>query len=128
MVNSSCCLDMSEPNKKRHWLPPLIPPDLVALFGLLFFPVIAAMMFGFIMAPLFRARRGDPAILYLACGIAAIGIVLLLFARLPLYRQGRFFTFGARLLDDRHRRLYRCAYAFITLAMLLLGLLHIALL
>jgi len=58
-------------------------------------------------------RLGDPTFLWIASLLAAIGIILLFIARLPLYRQGRFFTFGWRALPEGHRRVYRIAYCFI---------------
>jgi len=50
----------------------------------------------------------------------AIGTVLLFLARLPLYRQRRFLTFGPKELDERHRRVYWWAYRFIGASVLLL--------
>jgi hypothetical protein len=58
---------------------------------------------------------------------AGAGVVLLFLARLPLYRQRRFFAFGPKLLDESHRRLYRWAYGFICLGGLLLLLTLLAL-
>lgn len=43
-------------------------------------------------------------------GAGFSGIVLLFFARLPLYRQRRFLMYGPRSLDKFHRRLYWLAY------------------
>ena len=43
----------------------------------------------------------------------ASGIVLLFFAKLPLYRQGKLWTFGSSGLPEKNRRLYRIAYWFI---------------
>ncbi len=57
---------------------------------------------------------------YFALGAGIIGVLFLFFARLPLYRQKKFFTFGPRLLDPAHRRLYRFAYCFLGLSVFLL--------
>ena len=58
--------------------------------------------------------------LALALALAAAGVLLLGYARWPLYRQKRFFCFGSRLLDTPHRRCYRAAYVLIIAAVLLL--------
>ena len=52
-------------------------------------------------------------------GSGIVGIVILFFARLPLYREGRFFIFGPRALDRKHRRLYWLAYVFVAASLLL---------
>jgi hypothetical protein len=40
----------------------------------------------------------------------AVSIGLLLYAKLPLYRQRRFFTFGPQALPEQRRPFYRWAY------------------
>ena len=52
-------------------------------------------------------------------GLGALGIILLFFARLPLYRQRRFFDFGPKALSAFHRKLYRLAYLFVVGSVLL---------
>jgi hypothetical protein len=98
---------------------------MLALLGLGIIPIFFTLFFGFLGAPLFRARRGDPTMLYVALVVAAVGVVLLFMARLPLYRERRFFTFGPGALDQRHRRLYRWAYGFIAAGVVLMVLLHL---
>src|SRR5580658_4771631 len=97
-----------------------VPPDIAAIFGLPFIALIA--LLGARFLPLLnRARNsGDTTLVNVAFVFGMIGIVLLFFARLPLYRQRRFFTFGPRALDDRHKRLYRYAYDFIGVCLFLL--------
>ena len=73
------------------------------------------------------ARRGDPAAFWIAFGAAVIGIVLLFIARLPLYRQGKFLTFGSKDLPPLHRRLYHAAYLFIGLSVVTMLLLLLVL-
>ena len=63
-----------------------------------------------------EVRRGHPIMLYVALGLGLVGVVLLFCARLPLYRQRKFFSFGPRGLPAPHRRLYWTAYGFIGLA------------
>ena len=53
-------------------------------------------------------------------GLGVLGALLLLFARLPLYRERRFWTVGPRQLDQKHRRFYWLAYAFVTASLLLM--------
>lgn len=99
------------------------PPDFLAMLGTLFGALFFATFSGLVLPPLFRARKGDTTVLWVALALAAIGIVLLFIARLPLYRQRRFFTFGPGALDKRHRRIYLGAYCFIvTSAALLLAI------
>jgi hypothetical protein len=43
---------------------------------------------------------------YSGLGIGSLGIVLLFFARFPLYRQHKFLTFGSRELPAFHRKLH----------------------
>ncbi len=57
---------------------------------------------------------------YVAIVIAAVGITMLFFARLPLYRQRKFLTFGPKELDARHRKLYWVAYCSIGISVYLL--------
>jgi hypothetical protein len=45
---------------------------------------------------------------------------LLFIARLPLYRQRRFWTFGPRQLDRKHRRFYWLANTAVVVSVLLL--------
>jgi hypothetical protein len=58
-------------------------------------------------------RQGDPTFVWIAVALAVIGTILLFIARLPLYRQGKFFTFGSKALSPGHRKVYRIAYGFI---------------
>lgn len=55
---------------------------------------------------------GSPATRWLAafitaCALSSAGVVLLLVAKLPLYRQRRFLTFGSGALPENRRALYR---------------------
>jgi hypothetical protein len=52
--------------------------------------------------------------------IAAVGVSLILYAKLPLYRQRRFLTFGSRVLPENRRPLYRWGYRCVLVAMALL--------
>jgi hypothetical protein len=63
--------------------------------------------------------RAEKALLTVALVLGGVGVVLLFFARLPLYRQRRFLNFGPQHLTGFHRRLYFVAYAFIVPCILL---------
>jgi hypothetical protein len=74
-----------------------------------------------------NAREGDPTLLWVAVAFAVIGIVLLFFAKLPLYRQGKYLTFGSKALPQGRRKAYRIAYIFIGAGLLLMLALFAAL-
>ena len=108
-----------EKQKYSDWY---IPPDWAAILSFhLVIPVIAltaAMLFPLIG---WMKCRGEVAVVYCsALALGCVGITLLFFARLPLYRQRRFRTFGPRELDRVHRRLYWLAYVFIAACVLML--------
>jgi hypothetical protein len=93
-------------------------------FRLLFIVLPIAMLSHWFFPLLSRLKRtGDPTIVWIALALGAIGVALLFAARLPLYRQRRFFVFGPRELDEKHRRLYRWAYKFVGTSVCLLVLL-----
>jgi hypothetical protein len=105
---------MSEQSKDpNRWY---FPTDLV----LALFPVVAAMGLLVVLPIVNSLRTGELTVPLVGCVFALGGVVLLFFARLPLYRQRRFLAFGSKLLDEPHRRLYRWAYRFICLGVLLL--------
>lgn len=99
------------------------PRDLVALFRLQLIP-LAALPIGWLV---FRFREWS--FVYLAIGFAVVGVILLVVARLPLYRRRCFFTFGPSELDASHRRLYRRGYGFVAISvflfLFLVALLHV---
>ena len=98
-----------------------VPPELGCFF-MLPSQIVILILSSYIVFPLINElKSGDAVRLYsagLGCGV--IGIVLLFFARLPLYRQRRFWTVGPRELDRFHRKLYKLAYVFVVLSILLL--------
>ena len=47
------------------------------------------------------------------------GACLLVAARWPLYRQGRFFDFGSRNLDPTHRMIYLAAFFMVWIGVVL---------
>lgn len=81
----------------------------IAVLAAAIFPVVSAL------------RSGAPFQLYLWGVVFGIfGIIGLVRARWPLYRQRRFWTFGPRRLDRMHRRLYWVAQACILVSTALL--------
>jgi hypothetical protein len=102
--------------KSSDWY---IPPDLMILFVI---PVIAILA-GVLLPVLSYLKTTDAIILfYTAFGTGVMGSVLLFLARLPLYRQRRFWTFGPGALPNFYRKLYWLAYVTIAATLLLLGI------
>lgn len=100
---------------------------MLLLFGLYFIFLPIGVLIALLIPALCGAREGDPSLLYASIAFAVTGIVLLFFARLPLYEQHKFFTFGSKALPPLHRKLYRAAYVFICIAVVLMLLLIVAL-
>ena len=112
---------MIKPNEKKlDWH---VPADILVH---LILPAAALMYLvaeSLLLPPLLRARAGDPTLLLVALIMSFVGIALLFTARLPLYRERRYFTFGSHSLDERHRRIYRWAYRLLGTGGILLLLL-----
>ena len=53
-------------------------------------------------------------------GLGVIGVGLVFYAKLPLYRQRRFLTFGTKVLPEHCRPYYRWGYRCIGLGVFLL--------
>jgi hypothetical protein len=49
-----------------------------------------------------------------------VGVALIFYAKIPLYRQRRFFTFGSSALPESRRALYRWGYRSVFFAVALL--------
>ncbi len=87
-------------------------------------PILLSAIFLYVTCAVQWARAfGDKRLFHLALWLAGVGSVLLLFARMPLYRQRRFFTLGPRSLTGVHRRLYYAAYWLIIPSIALLVIL-----
>ena len=100
------------------------PSDLAALLGLYWILLPIAMLGAWVFPVFLRAKNeGDLTILWVAIALGAVGLILLFWARMPLYRKLRFFTFGPHRLDANHRRVYWTAWILILLSIGLLGLL-----
>jgi hypothetical protein len=98
-----------------------LPEEVLGFLSSIFFmPVIAMIaMLAAMLLPSLTSARGELITRLYWVGVTGgvIGIVLLFLARLPLYRQRRFLTFGPRELDQSHRRLYWLAYLFVVVSM-----------
>lgn len=113
---------------RQKKISPFWHSDVPGLLFVMFYPVVLIILLSMIWPVLQTVERGGAwSVFAFAAASAVAGIVLLFFARLPLYRQRAFFSFGSRLLDAPHRRLYRLAYGFIFMAVLLLLILLTAL-
>jgi hypothetical protein len=100
-----------------------IPPDWAFQFGLLAISLAIVILAGVLLPVLSRLKTAAVFDLYWGgLGLGAAGILLLFFARLPLYRQRRFWTFGPSALPNFHRKLYWLAYTTIVAAISLLGI------
>ena len=79
--------------------------------------VLASLVLGF-----FSRLTGTPWIWCYAVALlfAGIGVSLIFFAKLPLYRERRFFTFGSRALPEGRRVFYRWGYRCAIFAVALL--------
>jgi hypothetical protein len=100
-----------------------IPKDWQAHLALQFgLPVILLTM-GIFVPAMVNARQGDLTLLWVAVAFAVTGVALLFFAKLPLYRQGKYLTFGSRAMPRGRRIAYRIAYGFIGASLLLMLLL-----
>lgn len=104
-----------------------IPRDWLAILAFNLSPLIALLVVAMLLPPLLNTMHGDPTFMLEAMAIGCVGVVLLFIAKLPLYRQHKFFCFGPRLLPPRQRKLYWISYGFIVTSILIMVLLLIIL-
>ena len=57
----------------------------------------------------------------LTLSVATLGAALIFYAKLPLYRRRRFFTFGIRVLPEERQPFYRWGYRFAILGIAVLA-------
>ena len=109
---------MEDQTKRK--LSPIWHSDIPGMLGQIIIPLVA--LFMAIYLPFVSdLRHHDSFPVYVVAVVAGfVGVVLLFFARLPLYRERQFFAFGSKRLDVPHRRLYRLAYGFIAFSGFLL--------
>jgi hypothetical protein len=105
--------------KSSKWY---IPADIHILLITPVVLVLITILAGDLLPVMMSLKQGSLEKIYFAAlGFAVTGILLLFFARLPLYRQRKFWTVGPRALDLIHRRLYWTSYVFLVLGIGLLG-------
>jgi len=86
-----------------------LPTDMVVVLSWFLFPI--AMVFGEACAKWATDQPRRAAMISFA--MLVLGAISLFVSRLPLYREGRFWTVGSKLLPPSARRGYRLAYWFI---------------
>jgi hypothetical protein len=94
------------------------PADLLVILSLVFGVPLIGVFAGLALV--------GPIPFWLSLAGASVGVVLLFLAKLPLYQEKKFFTFGTKSLDAKHRKIYLIAYRFIGISIIAL-LLAIAL-
>lgn len=111
---------------KKRWTESdwYIPGDWLMHLVMIVFMPIGVVIGITVVNVIHMTKRGNPLLAYIAGAAGVIGIVLFFFARLPLYRQRKFFVLGPKLLPPKHKKLYWTAYAFIVPSILtMLGIL-----
>jgi hypothetical protein len=85
-------------------------------------PVVIGVLASIFRPLVARLQTADLCALY-GIGVVAgvLGSVMLFAARLPLYKQRRFWTIGPQQLDRKHRRIYWLAYVFVAASLFVLG-------
>lgn len=84
-----------------------------------------AILAGLVTPALSKARHGDSTLFIVALTLVFVGLVLLSVAKLPLYREKRFFTIGVEPLPESCRKVYRAAWVFTATGLLILLLLNV---
>jgi hypothetical protein len=93
---------MSTPSEKRDYSLRNFPSDVLTALGLPI--VVTALLASWVLSIHGVAWMWAAGI---SVSVAVLGAVLLFIAKLPVYRQGRFFTFGIQALPVTSHRLYR---------------------
>lgn len=105
----------------------IIPPDVLGAALLLFGPLIVAIMAG----ELFNIRY-NTWFLYITVGFALLlvvaGVGLLVYSKMPLYKQNLFFTFGIKSIPNDRIIFYKLAWGFCIIGFLIMLLLYVLLL
>lgn len=103
----------------KEWIWP--PADQwITVWGMLVIAVV-----GILGSPLLLFFSGLTGTQWIWCygiglAVAPLGVSLIFYAKLPLYRQRRFFTFGSGTLPERRRSFYRWGYRCVAFAAALL--------
>ena len=107
-----------------------IPKDWAFLLGwhlmafvFLFLPILVNVIINKLFSGLTETQNGNPDLYYVSLSLSLSGILLLLIARIPLYRQKRFFAIGPKGLPALSKLCYWISYCFIVPAIVLMALL-----
>lgn len=111
-------MKISDP--KSEWY---IPPDWRFILSWHFVLIPVAILMAVFTVALSKVAQGDTTLLWVALVVGVTGVVMLFFARLSLYRQRKFLSFGPQALSASHRRLYWIAYGFIGVSIAIMVLL-----
>jgi hypothetical protein len=104
--------------KRSDWY---FPEEVLGLLSTLFLVPAIAVLTGLLFSVVEALANENPfRLFFLGLFSGTFGITVLFRARWPLYRQHRFWTFGPRDLDQKHRRLYWIAHAFVFISITLL--------
>ena len=110
-------------NNKTEWH---LPEEILGLLSAVFFmPIMAAIaLLTATLLPDISSIRNEAIarVFWVGISAGAIGIVTMFFAKLPLYQQRHFWSFGPKYLDQNHRRLYWLAYCFVIVCVALLSI------
>ena len=102
--------------------------DIPGLLGSLLITPLIGILAAMILPAVSFARNGHLVeAFWITLTVAGIGVGLLFWARLPLYRQGKYFSFGSRALPPSSVPFYRAAYVLLIPSVLFLLLLLFAL-
>ena len=87
-----------------------------------FLPVVVVAFLSSQLLSFFMQLTGTRWIWSYGIGLAAaaVGVSLIFYSKIPLYRQRRFFTFGSAALPDSRRSFYRWGYRCVIFAVALL--------
>jgi len=106
---------MNVPSEKQDYSLRNFPPDILAALGL---PIAVAVIFcSWILSVHGATWIWAAAVSF---GIGVLGAALLFIAKLPLYRQKRFFTFGIQSLPESSHPYYRWGCRFSILGCVLM--------
>ncbi len=98
-------------NKSNDWY---FPPDLAGALA----PIVLSIVFIFALCGI--SWVSAEALFRLAICLGGVGVMLLFVARIPVYRQKRFFSLGPSAVSGIFRKVYCVAYIFIVPSILFL--------
>lgn len=100
-----------ETKKSNDWY---FPPDLAVTLA----PIVASIVLVIALCGISLATAVS--LFRAAIFLGGVGVALLLIARIPVYRQRRFFSVGPGALPGVYRKIYCVAYIFIIPSMFFL--------